>query len=296
MIDPSCDVEFLNAVHSRQPVAGLTHGFYRYPARFSPLFARAVIEQFTKPGDVILDPFMGGGTTLVEARVSGRRAIGVDINALAVFVARVKTASYAANDLATLRSWVDSLTGRLNLHSSPLRATEWVELGYQRNINGRSTWPIRKTLELALARTNKLPTQKLQRFCRCALLKTAQWLSNGGLHVSQESSKTSLIVGREMPPAVSRLSPSCFEGGFCLPPFPPPGWASALTVTAKEFSNGSSNVGSVTTDVKCKVCPTWHSSGNFTLNVPIPLCKLGPTKPSTVALVSLPTRKRLNSP
>ena len=37
------------------------------PARFSPAFASAVIEWFTEPSDVVLDPFVGGGTTLVEA-------------------------------------------------------------------------------------------------------------------------------------------------------------------------------------------------------------------------------------
>src|SRR5215467_6633374 len=49
------------------PVRGLTHNFYRYPARFSPAFVRAAIETFTKPGDLVLDNHVGGGTTLVEA-------------------------------------------------------------------------------------------------------------------------------------------------------------------------------------------------------------------------------------
>jgi DNA modification methylase len=71
-------------------VSGLTHGFYKYPARFSPVFARAVIEIFTKPGDLVLDPYVGGGTTLVEARALGREAVGIDISALAEFVANVK--------------------------------------------------------------------------------------------------------------------------------------------------------------------------------------------------------------
>jgi hypothetical protein len=39
----------------REPVRGLTHGFYKYPARFSPSFARATIEIFTQPGDLVFD-------------------------------------------------------------------------------------------------------------------------------------------------------------------------------------------------------------------------------------------------
>src|ERR1700722_10958066 len=42
------------------PVRGLTHDFYKYPARFSPAFARTLIEVFTEPGDVCLDPHVGG--------------------------------------------------------------------------------------------------------------------------------------------------------------------------------------------------------------------------------------------
>jgi DNA methylase len=49
-----------------EPVKGLTHGFYKYPARFSPAFVRAAIETFTQPGDIVLDNHVGGGTTLVE--------------------------------------------------------------------------------------------------------------------------------------------------------------------------------------------------------------------------------------
>lgn len=55
-----------------EPVKGLTHGFYKYPARFSPQFVRAAIDTFTKRRDLVLDPHVGGGTTLVEALASGR--------------------------------------------------------------------------------------------------------------------------------------------------------------------------------------------------------------------------------
>src|SRR5215471_5717383 len=81
----------IEGARDSEPVRGLTHGFYKYPARFSPAFARAAIEAFTSPGDLCLDPHVGGGTTLVEALAAGRNAIGIDISALAEFVARVKS-------------------------------------------------------------------------------------------------------------------------------------------------------------------------------------------------------------
>ena len=50
----------LRAAHSSEHVSGLTHNFYRYPARFSPAFAKAVILAFSNHGDTVFDPFMGG--------------------------------------------------------------------------------------------------------------------------------------------------------------------------------------------------------------------------------------------
>ena len=166
---------FLKAVHSREPVDGYTHGFYRYPARFSPLFVREAIRAFTNPGDSVLDPFMGGGTSLVEARAQGRIAIGSDISSLAVFLAQVKTTPMSRRDLREVCSWADSLDEELNLRNPAVRDDVWIRRGYQRNISTKNTWPMRKLLELALATVGTLKKEKEQQFARCALLNTAQW-------------------------------------------------------------------------------------------------------------------------
>ncbi len=66
------------------------HGFHSYPARMHPLTARRLVDGFSRPGDSVLDPFCGSGTVLVEARLGGRAAVGVDANPLAVRLARLK--------------------------------------------------------------------------------------------------------------------------------------------------------------------------------------------------------------
>src|SRR5438128_2744355 len=124
---------FLESVCTREPVAGFTHNFYRYPARFSPIFVREAILRFTKRGDLVFDPFMGGGTTLVEARTLGRAALGTDINSLAVFVAKAKTTVMSRTDLASIEIWASELLHGLSLRNLPVRAEEWKKLGYQRN-------------------------------------------------------------------------------------------------------------------------------------------------------------------
>jgi hypothetical protein len=162
---------FLDAVQTRRPVDGLTHNFYRYPARFSPLFARAAIEAFSRHGDVILDPFMGGATTLVEACALGRHGVGSDISSLSVFLSRVKTTPLSEADLGIVEDWVCGLPEYLNLHRPAVPAVEWQRAGYQRNL----PWPIRKTIELALARLHELPRRRQQGFARCLFLKAGQW-------------------------------------------------------------------------------------------------------------------------
>jgi len=74
------------------PADDLTHGFHTYPARMHPVLAREVIGGLARPGDVVIDPFCGGGTVLVEALVAGCRPYGVDLNPLALRIAEVRCA------------------------------------------------------------------------------------------------------------------------------------------------------------------------------------------------------------
>jgi len=59
-----------------------------YRGNWSPYIPRNLILNFTKEGDWVLDQMVGSGTTLVECKLLGRNAIGVDINRDAIMVAR----------------------------------------------------------------------------------------------------------------------------------------------------------------------------------------------------------------
>ena len=78
----------------------VTHGYYTYPAKFIPQLAARLIREFSCEGDIVVDPFMGSGTTAVEALLQARRAVGVDINPVAYLVARVKTTPLEPGRLA----------------------------------------------------------------------------------------------------------------------------------------------------------------------------------------------------
>jgi len=86
---------------------GSTHFFHHWTAKFIPQIPGRVIERYAKPGDVVLDPFMGSGTTLVEAARRGHDAWGTDINPLAVKIAQAKTAPIDGEALFAFIDWID---------------------------------------------------------------------------------------------------------------------------------------------------------------------------------------------
>jgi hypothetical protein len=167
------------AARDGQLVRGLTHDFYKYPARFSPTFVRAAIETFTKSGQLVLDPHVGGGTTLVEARALGRESVGVDISPLAEFVARVKSTVYSEAELEALAMWSMYVEYEIDIHRPSIEFTEYAKLGYYKHLNHPSRWRLRKGIEQALMSSIRLGTPRLERFGRCAVLRTAQWALDG---------------------------------------------------------------------------------------------------------------------
>ena len=68
-----------------------SHDVHSFAAKFPPQLPRTFIRGLTNPGDVVLDPMMGSGTTIVEALLEGRRGVGIDIDPLALSLGIVKT-------------------------------------------------------------------------------------------------------------------------------------------------------------------------------------------------------------
>src|SRR6266403_3000433 len=161
------------------PVRGLTHSFYKYPARFSPVFAGAAIKAFTEPGDLVLDPHVGGGTTLVEAIAAGREAVGVDISTLAEFVTGIKCTVFSEAELDTLERWAGRAAAAVDIHKPSTALSDYQELGYYKHLDHSSRWRLRKAIEQSLTSAIKLGTPRLEAFGRCVVLRTAQWALDG---------------------------------------------------------------------------------------------------------------------
>lgn len=168
-----------SAAQDRAAVRGATHTFYRYPARFSPQFVRAAIETFTEEGDLVLDPFVGGGTTAVEALRTNRRCIGADINELAVFVSEVKSMVLSEAETSLLRTWLPKFESCLKISREGSSNDKWRQKGYFRHLDGQETWRHRNIINVALGEIQRMKCQRLENFARCVVLRTAQLSLDG---------------------------------------------------------------------------------------------------------------------
>ena len=108
----------------------VTHGYHRYPAKFIPQIVQKLIKEYTLPGDTVVDPFGGCGTTLVEAKLTGRKSYGFDINPVAKLITqakitpiRPKTLENALNNLINTYEILSPTTPTININ----RITYWFD-------------------------------------------------------------------------------------------------------------------------------------------------------------------------
>jgi hypothetical protein len=84
------------------PARRHVHGFHSYPARLHPTTAARLIDSFVPSGGLVLDPFCGSGTVLVEGLVRKRSVIGTDLNPIAILLTRCKTRVRTEAELTSL--------------------------------------------------------------------------------------------------------------------------------------------------------------------------------------------------
>ena len=89
----------------------LTHGLHPYPAKYIPQIPHSLIEELSSYGETVADIFCGSGTTLVEANLLGRNAIGIDANPLACLISEAKTTRFESGDENLLYKLIEQAQG-----------------------------------------------------------------------------------------------------------------------------------------------------------------------------------------
>lgn len=101
------------------------HRLHPYLGKFIPQLVEWFLSRYMQPDDVILDPFVGSGTTLVQGNEMNMHTIGIDISPFNCLIARVKTAKY---DIPKARSEILEVERRVTLFSKYLTRSHEVNL------------------------------------------------------------------------------------------------------------------------------------------------------------------------
>ncbi len=93
----------------------LTHWIYPYKGKFHPQMIRALLNIIgLNKGDTVLDPFVGSGTTALEAQLLGINVVGIDISPLCVLQSKVKTESIEV--LPEILEWKDEILKKVGVN------------------------------------------------------------------------------------------------------------------------------------------------------------------------------------
>jgi len=149
------------AEKTRKDTAYITHGYHRYPAKFIPQIVSRLAEKYSKKNDLVVDPFGGCGTTLVESKTLGRRSIGVDINPVAVLITKAKITPILPIKLE--EAFVE-LKNKLNFYSEDIK----VQLPVHDRIDYWFKPEEKRKLAFIFKKISELKNQDIRDFFYCA--------------------------------------------------------------------------------------------------------------------------------
>ena len=123
------EIDFFHELSNPERESTFTHNIYSYPAKFLSHLPRGLISKLSNEGELICDPFAGGGTTGLEAMLLNRRFIGYDINPFSILVSKVKTTYIPSETIKNTLNEIIENSPSVNAKINILDQTDKVCLG-----------------------------------------------------------------------------------------------------------------------------------------------------------------------
>ncbi|MDQ3019083.1 MAG: site-specific DNA-methyltransferase [Bacteroidota bacterium] len=152
-----------------------THCFHSYPAMMIPQVARRIISTYGSKAKILFDPYCGTGTSLVEANLEGKNAIGTDINPLARLIATTKTTKA---DLQVLELFLHDFMNyffSINFHVEKVKSVIIPEI---KNIDFWFTKTVQKKLGILRGYIENINDVSIRNFFKVAFSETVREVSN----------------------------------------------------------------------------------------------------------------------
>jgi site-specific DNA-methyltransferase (cytosine-N4-specific) len=165
-----------NICNDNDDVSSLIHSLHPYPAKFPPQIPKAILSKYATKGQTVLDPFCGSGTTLVEAKLQGINAIGVDINGLSVLLSKVKSTPLTEDQQLQISDFINSISTITCLLRSEDKLPTRIK-----DIEGLNHWfqpNVAKEITLLLEEISNLDDEEIKDFLRIVLSSIIVRVSN----------------------------------------------------------------------------------------------------------------------
>lgn len=169
-----------------------THGLHEYRGKFFPQLVRALVNIAQVPANgVLVDPMCGSGTALVEARLAGRRAYGLDMNPLSVFISDTKcraltltpaalSAAYETLSETLLKAEAADDAKRYCL-SLPCHDQTYLNRWFAPSVLGELD-----AIQGAIEKLESRPLRDFHRVCLSNILRGVSWQKDDDLRVRRE--------------------------------------------------------------------------------------------------------------
>lgn len=147
------------------------HRLHPYLGKFIPQLAEVFLRNYFKKGNYVLDPFMGSGTTLVEANVLGMHSAGVEISLFNCLIADVKTKKY---DVNLAEQEIKSILSRTQAFSGDYRSSIGAKNIYKTDSDYLNNWLSERALQEILFYRDQIKDYQNQDLLKVILSRAAR--------------------------------------------------------------------------------------------------------------------------